>query len=310
MKTTSSSHSHRVIFVLLSSFVALITSAAFAGPAVTKAQFLLALNGVNKVNNRVVSPMSGVEDECSEARRTKAQRQVAGGPEKLWDVKLVDRDGDGKPDEDRVRSNNPSVGMVYGATNGKNVVASNYVLGKRHLGTVAHSFVLPNGQVRNVSNLTVEVEGCPGEKYKISQYKPYQFDLKNRDLEDLGVIELDRDLCDGAKSLQIGEIPLDELKQLETSVIGYYNPSQISEEIQLAGTPKSTTSQSPKTLMPSAYKQYTSKGYVVGADYLKNGNRIDYYEIGQSFGGSGGPLIADVDGKPTVVGMQFMQPDD
>lgn len=252
---------------------------------------------IDAVNNRRISPTTGVYDpNCDDA--------------KVWDIKLVDKDGDGVPDEDRKKSGLKSAGYIVVGSEGNKRYGSTFTAGKRHVVTAGHLFARDGARrPGRDSEVTIQIEGCPGEVYRAKQVHLKTTDIPSdrASTEDYAVIELDREFCEEARPLPFGAPTDNSTLEIDVYATGYYKPNDINTPLAGNQNPKGGSTLGVEGGSGSnELQQFSSSGNIIKEGIVRE-QLMYQYRMGQAHGGSGGPLIAKVNGQVSVIGIQFYE---
>lgn len=271
---------------------------------------LLAVLGFGAAHDRNAGLSHDIGVQENSTAELHFNSRLTGNGAALVPVKLIDHDGDGVPDEDRVPSNYSGVAIVVGKGMGQ---STGFRVGKRHAVIVAHAgdndedgtVHLAPGRERLL------FQGCRTEAYRSVQ-KVCGTDNTFRDWHrDFCVVEVDRDICAAAEIFAIG-YPEDRksILNLDLKATGFYPEDVIGAKAIEAQTGNRfwNSEEKPKSDLPnktSSLKQFTSSGRIFGFEMIDQA-RIDYYQMGQNYGGSGGPIFYEgPEGEKIVVGIQF-----
>ena len=236
--------------------------------------------------------------------------------DRLWQVHIFGED-------DRGLSSYPFVGMV--SSRRIRGEFSAFLCSRKNAVTVAHGFADAGNWGRTKSeqkpsprefgDYSVRVEGC---------HRTYRVDdvavaTTNTDLEywkDYAVLTLEEDICPAVEIPQIGlsskfrdlEVPpegllvdLDE----DIAVVGYYRPGTVQKPTSRAALPdpRYETTTSPGSLRDlKRTEQYAAVGQIFGVS-VHHGELYLWHYVDATFGGSGGPLVVDAEGRTSVIGM-------
>lgn len=234
------------------------------------------------------------------------------------EARLVDRDGDGKIDEDRQLSSYGEAGFVYLGEKTQLGVSSAFVVGRRHIVTAAHAFLEKEregmvGQPRSwwmsgsprkptdseFGEYWVFVEGCE-RRYQVKRVNLHPMSkIQGNAHLDFAVVELTMPLCDQVDIPAVGAPEPEFLNRNLVIATGYYRSRDL-----LVSHPEINANVKKEE---DHFQQYSSSGrnVIFASIRVRRTQRVDAYRLGQSFGGSGGPIFVEFNGKRVIFGMQY-----